>query len=333
MFYRKILKQSLEINWRNKYLWFFGLFAVLLGAGGEYEVLFRGLTGDMNQGFLQSAGRIIQTGLFSKSALTNIGFLIANDAAHFAILLLAGLIILALFCFLVFTAIVSQAAIVNNSAAIIKGKHKAKLGVKDGALSGIKNFWPVFGLNAIAKLAVFLAFFFVSLPVILTANQAAAPIANSVYFIIFIILIPLAIVFSFIIKYAVAYVVISGSGFKASIKNGWELFVKNWLVSVEMAFILFMINLLAGLALGLAILTLAIPFVLMAFIFYKFFAAVGFGLIVVLGFIFILLAIILTGACLASFQISSWTSLFIALAGKGGTSKIARMAERVRRKI
>ncbi|MCG2695551.1 hypothetical protein L6248_01300 [Candidatus Parcubacteria bacterium] len=329
MFYRKILKESLKITWRNKYLWFFGLFATLLGGGGEYELIFRGLTGDMNQSFLQGASNIIRTGVFSKNTLTNIGALIANDSAHFIILLLVGLIIIALFCFLVFTAIVSQAAIVNNSAAIFNGRNKTKLGIKDGAISGIKNFWPVFGLNALSKLAIFLAFFFVSLPVVLTVNQAAAATANLVYFIAFLVLVPLSVIFSFVIKYAIAYVIISGSGFKESIKNGWELFVKNWLISVEMAFVLFAISLLAGLALGLAILTLAIPFALMAFIFYKFFAAVGFGIIVILGFIFILLAIILTGSILTSFQTSSWTSLFITLTGKGGTSKIMRMAERV----
>lgn len=329
MFYRQILKQSLGITRHNKYLWFFGLFAVLLGSGGEYEIIFRGLTGDMNQGFLQSVGNIIQTGVFSTSTLANIGALIANDSAHFAVLLLVGLAIIALLCFLVFVSIVSQAALVNNSAAIIKSKKQIKLGIKDGAISGIKNFWPVFGLNALVKIAVFLAFSLVWLPVVLTANQAVSAGVNLAYFIAFIILIPLAIVFSFVIKYAVAYVVISKADFLESIKKGWALFAKNWLISVEMAFVLFVINLLAGLALALAVLTLIIPFALMAFIFYKFFAGVGFGLIAVLGFISILFIIILAGSILTTFYISSWTSLFIKLVGKGGDSKIERLAERI----
>lgn len=330
MFYRKILKESLKINWRNKYLWFFGLFATLLGGGGEYELIFRGLTGDMNQSFLQSAGNIIRTGIFSKNTLTNIGSIIANEPVQFVILLLVGLIILVLFCFLIFTAIVSQTAIVNNSAVIINGKNKGKFGIKDGAIIGIKNFWSVFGLNALSKLVIFLAFFFVSLPIILAAGRDIVAGSKLAYFIAFIILIPLAIIFSFIIKYAVAYVVIEGADFLESIKKGWALFVDNWLVSVEMAFILFVISLSAGLVLGLVILILAIPFALLAFLFYEFFTAAGFGLIVILGFIFILIAIILTGSVLTSFQISSWTSLFITLSGKGGTSKIVRMAARIK---
>ncbi len=33
--YRDILGQSLKSAWHNKYLWFFGLFAALLGNAGE----------------------------------------------------------------------------------------------------------------------------------------------------------------------------------------------------------------------------------------------------------------------------------------------------------
>ena len=39
-FYRNILKQAWKITWRNKYLWWLGIFAALLGNGGEFEILF-----------------------------------------------------------------------------------------------------------------------------------------------------------------------------------------------------------------------------------------------------------------------------------------------------
>jgi hypothetical protein len=37
--YRSILKRAWEISWKFKYLWFFGLFAALLGNGGEFEII------------------------------------------------------------------------------------------------------------------------------------------------------------------------------------------------------------------------------------------------------------------------------------------------------
>jgi hypothetical protein len=48
--YRSIFRQAWAITWQYKYLWFFGFFAALLGNGGEYEILSKGLRGDMSQG-------------------------------------------------------------------------------------------------------------------------------------------------------------------------------------------------------------------------------------------------------------------------------------------
>ena len=71
-------------------------------------------------------------------------------------------------------------------------------------------------------------------------------------------------------KYAIAYVVIKGSGFVEAVKLGWQLFVKNWLVSLEMAFILFFINFAVGFGLLLLFLISAGPFLFLALVFYAF---------------------------------------------------------------
>ena len=69
--YRNILKQSWQTTWRNKYLWFFGIFAVFLGNAGEYKILSYSLSGD-NQSILPAVDKIVQTGIFSKHAFDNI---------------------------------------------------------------------------------------------------------------------------------------------------------------------------------------------------------------------------------------------------------------------
>jgi len=45
-------------------------------------------------------------------------------------------------------------------------------------------------------------------------------------------------------KYAIAYVVINKRQVSQAINQGWQLFKENWLVSLEMALILFFINIL-----------------------------------------------------------------------------------------
>ncbi len=320
--YRGILGRALKITWRHKYLWFFGLFASLLGNGGEYEVLFRGLSGDSGQSFFPFWHNLARTGLFSGQTLDNISQLFKSDTLSMVILLLIGLIILALFCFLVWLTIMSQGALVSNSAGIIAGKVRV---FKDGIVAGVKNFWPVFGLNIIIKAIIYLSFVLIGLPVIFSLFRGSRPGANILYVILFIIFVPIAIAFSFMIKYAIAYVVIKGSGFLQSLSQGWKLFIKNWLVSVEMALVLFFINFLAGLGVILLISILAIPFLFLALVFYKLMSLVGFWLVIFFGLASFLFIIMVVGASLSVFQISSWTGLFIELNGKGGVSKVARV--------
>jgi hypothetical protein len=165
----------------------------------------------------------------------------------------------------------------------------------------------------------------VSLPIILTAARPESAAANLFYVIAFIIFIPVALALSFIAKYAIAYIVIKGHGFMEAVKAGWQLFIKNWLVSVEMAFILFFINFFVGLLLVLTILTLTIPLLFLALAAYKLTSLAGLWIVAVLALTMLLAIIILGGAMLATFQISSWTGLFIELTGKGGISKIIRL--------
>lgn len=322
--YRNILGQGWKITWHNKYLWFFGIFAALLGNGGEYEILIRGLRGETGSGLFPNFSRIADTGIFSISTLSNIGQLFRDDFLNMFIILIIGLIALTLFGFLVWLTIISQVALVSNTVSIISKKNKGqKVGIKEGINVGASNFWPIFGLNIIIKLIVYSAFILVSLPIIFSAKELG--VINWLYVSLFIILIPTAIALSFLIKYAIAYVVIKGSNFFDSIKLGWQLFIKNWLISVEMAFILFFINFLIGIGIILLLLILAIPFLFLSLILYKLIALAGFWIIAITALILFLFIVVAGGAALATFQTASWTGLFIELVSKGGTSKITRI--------
>ena len=138
-------------------------------------------------------------------------------------------------------------------------------------------------------------------------------------------MVPAAIILSFIMKYAVAYAVIGNRGVFKAIGRSWLLFKRNWLISFELAFILFLINLLVGLAIILAILFLAVPFLFLGLIFYYAFSIIGSWLIAVLAFASFLVIIVVSGGALAVFQIASWTGLFLALDKKDGESKLVRI--------
>jgi len=318
-FYRNILKQAWQLTWRNKYLWWFGIFAALLGNGGEFEILFNNTGANPSQALFPAWQRIFSTGVFSGRTLTNIGNLLKQDTLNIILILVACLIVLAICLFLVWLVIVSQAAVVNNSAAVIKQK---KYTLKDGLDSGILNFWPVLVLNIIIKAAIYVLLVAISLPAIFFQGNFNA---NLFYIIALVIIAPVAIILSFIMKYAVAYVVINKSKVVSAIKQSWRLFKENWLISFEMAIILFFINLLVGLAIVLVILVLAVPFLFLGLIFYYSFSLVGSWLIAVLAFASFLFIVVTVGAALAVFQISSWTGLFLELEKKSGISKLVRL--------
>lgn len=320
--YRNILGRAWEISRRNKYLWFFGLFAALLGNGGEYEILVRGLSGETGGAVLPAWQSIAGTGIFSPDVFSNISNLMKTDPVSLLMLGFIGLVILALAAFLIWLSVSCQAALVNNAAGYLSGK---KGDWQSGITAGKNNFLPVFGLNILNKLIVLIAFVLVGLPIILTAARSGSILVNLLYIILFVVFMAVTLSVSFIIKYAIAYVVIKRNKIAESVKLGWQLFAKNWLVSIEMAFILFFINFLAGLATILAVFIMAIPFLFSAVLFYKLAAAAGFWIVVTLAFILMLALVVLVGAVLAVFQISSWTALFVELISHGGVSKIVRV--------
>jgi hypothetical protein len=323
--YRDILKESFILTLKNKYFWFFGLFASLVGISSEYEFFFRGLNGDTGGTIFYQYKRFVSTGVFNPGVFNNIINLFKTDAVAMMVIILLGLIILALTIFILWLSVASQVAIVNNSAKNILGK---KASFKDGIVAGTKNFWSVLSLNIIIKMIMSIAFLIIGIPFFFDVISFNVIISNLLYIVLFIIFVPIGVVTSFIVKYAIAYIVIKEEKLLDSLKLGWKLFQKNWLVSIEMAFILFFVSLLAVLTIALATLILSIPLLFTAFLFNYLFSSFGFWIIFILGILVLIFVFMIGGAIISSFQIISWTKFFIDLSGRGVTSKISRIVER-----
>lgn len=323
--YRAILSQAWKNTWRNKYLWYFGLFAALLGNGGELEIIFRGFSGDVFEGFVPSLVGIAETGIFSLGALANMGKLLVTDPFSFFVALTVLLLFAIISGFLVWMIIISQISLVYNSSRIITGK---KHYFKEAINKGMKKFWPILSLNLLLKFIFYLSLVFISLPIISGISSSSLVFGNVVYAILFLFFMPIAVFLSFIIKYAVCYCVIKDSNFFTSLSSGWKLFKKNWLISIEMSFILLFINLLVGLVIIILFFVLAVPFLFILLVFSNFAMQINFWIISFAAFLLFLVVLAITGAALATFQIYSWTNLYIELVSKGGVAKIARLFEK-----
>lgn len=320
--YRDIFKQAWRTSWRHKYLWFFGLFAALVGNGGELEAVFRGFDGQPGQTLFPGLQSIISTGVFSKQTLITLKTLVTTDPFSLFMLTTALLILLLVSLFLIWITVTSQGALVTNTA-------KDKLGrghtFRDGLEAGMKTFWPVLWVNVVLRAATYLLFVAMSIPVFYTIKNASYSLASIGFIAAFILFVPLTIIVSFIAKYAIAFVVLRGAKVLEAIKEGYGLFIKNWLISLEMAFSLFFLNFLVGALMILVLLVIMIPFFLMIALMANFSLVYLTSLFIMAMSVIMIAAIALTGAWLSTFQISAWTSLFIELLGRGGVPKLVRI--------
>jgi len=325
MSYRSILYQAWKTTWKNKYLWYFGLFAVLLGNSGGMETIIQLLSQQNDTGFYAGLKAYIATGIFSATGAQGFWHFMTTDPLSFIILITVFLIFIVLGVFLLWLSVVSQAALVNNSARSATGKEHD---FKHGLQIGIEKFWPTLGLNIVIKIFVALIVFLVSFPVMLSMGRLSLTFTNSLFIILFVIFVPVVICVSFILRYAICYVVIKDQKIKEAVKNGWKLFIANWLISIEMALALLLINFLVSVALVLIFLLLSIPILFLAFVFARLSFIFMFWAIIFIALICFFSLIVFIGASLTTFQTAGWTSVYIQLIGKGGKSKLARMFEK-----
>jgi len=322
--YRRFLVQAWKNTWANKYLWFFGLFAVLIGSTGELDLLFQNFNDVATKGLFPGIREYWATGFFSAQGLTNFGNLMLADSFSLLIVLTILAIGFLLSCFLLWFSVVSQGALVFNYSRLLANKSHS---YNNGLEQGMKKFWPVLGLNVIQKAIVYLAFLILALPIVFWLYRPS--IGQSLFFIIaYLVFIPISIIASFVVKYAIGYVVIKGEKIVDSFRKGWELFLANWLISVEMAFILFGISFFATLVVIIFLAMLAIPIIFLIALFSQLLGSFSAWIIILGAITLATLTVVLAGSILATFQISAWTGLFIELINKGGVSKIVRIFER-----
>lgn len=319
--YRDIIKRAWNLTWRNKFLWFFGLFAALLGNGGEYQILITNIDRVVKQSSTLLTWQSFAMTAQIQQVILNIKDFLSTGGISSGILLLVSL---GIFLFIVWIVIISETALIYNAERL---NRKEKSSFEESFRVSRRFFKPVLVLNLGAKLVVYGIFVIFSTPLAVLFLVNHKFIWSLLFLLIsFLILVPLNIIVSFITKYAIAYVVLKKNRVLTAIKNGWALFVKNWLISLEMALVLFIINILVALLLLLIIAFLAIPFVLLTFIFLFVASQNGLILTLVVAIIFIFLVLFLFGAILAAFQLGSWTLLFLKLVEGRGMSKIARLA-------
>ncbi|OGF21536.1 hypothetical protein A2316_04255 [Candidatus Falkowbacteria bacterium RIFOXYB2_FULL_38_15] len=306
--YRTILKRSWEITIKNKFLWFFGIFAAIAGNGGIYEIFAKGFNRVSERGEFVTPGESLWSYLDINKLETFYEKTPLFVTIFWFVFILAIIIIAVAICL----SILSKGAIINSSKKLAG---KKKVDFKDGWEAGTKYFWRLLGLNIFSKAVIFGLLVLLTIPVMLFISGGDGNfIWNLVLYILsFVFFTGLALLVSFITVFASCFIAAEDYSLVEAIRAGLRLFARNWLTAIEMALILFAISFVVGLALIIFTILYLIPVALLLLAFTYLELVLGFWLILFLSSLFWMAIVICLGGLLSTFQFSAWTLLFMDL--------------------
>ncbi|MFH0854220.1 MAG: hypothetical protein V1891_01880 [bacterium] len=316
--YRDVLKQAWDITSKNKILWFLGLFAALLGNGGEYQILIN-IADKIGNGANNLSSKISFNFSF---IFSNVYKFLTYNPLEFALMLACVFAFLFLTGFFIWMVMVSQCALIDGVNKICG---KKKIVFSEGMNIGMQKFVTILGINIMAKILIFSILFGAGIPLLFKTAEINGLVAIFSYLVFFVFLIPLAIIISFIAKYAIAFAVLKNKNFLYSIKGAFNLFRDNWVVSLEMALILFLLNIAVGILAVFIVALIYIPLSAVSFMYFLSGFMAGSWFIIFLIAVLTISIVGFIGSLLAVFQWASWIILFKKLTSRETVlSKIER---------
>ncbi|MFH0853384.1 MAG: hypothetical protein V1853_03170 [bacterium] len=300
-FYRDILKRAWQLTFRNPFLWFFGLFAALAGNGEEYDSFFNNIKFVGNtQLNLDELIAARADGRWTEF-WDNIGAAFGDNIGSIMLIVLAGLVALFLFACIV---TISQASLIRVASQAEDGKPISFL---DSFTTGMRCFWKLLGLNITMLLSIYLPLVVIGLPVlfIYLANPSVAW-AMVLGLLIFFLLIPVGIVVAFLTKYAAAFIVIKKAGVYQSVRLAWKLFLRNWLITIELGLLLLIINVIYTIVAVSVLTMLGMP-------------------LTQTGVVTFTIIMIVLGSIFTVFRYTAWTFLFRQILDDKGIAKLERI--------
>lgn len=306
--YLDIIKKAAAITWKNKQLWWFGLFASLASAGSSFNYFF-GSGKDFTGG-----------GITEERVMSFI-------SDHAAPMIGAGVIIAVLFFLFLILGIIGRGALIKSIGKILKNE---SADFKSGMREGKKYFWRILGIGFLSAIFIFLAAIILITPIVFLFLNKAYVSAALLVLLAVAILIPFMILSIFIRVYGYIYAVIGNLKIWASIENAYALLRKNLGVSVIMG----LIFILLGMILGLSLIMLLVPIVAALFVlgsfFYLILKGVGVAIAIGLGAIIVIAITLFARSVYETFAQAVWILFFHEIAKPKVEETVAEEAEEIK---
>jgi len=315
--YRAILRQALKIVWQTKYLWFFGLFAVMLETDRVVNLIsdryprvweFSELTD-----YFRGGGAWPD---FFGNARDFFSALNWGSGLLMALLVVLGI-------FLLWLAVTAQGALWHNIYRQYK-KQKTDFGL--ALKTGHQNFWKLFFLNLLARVVLAVVWAVIGLPLAWLYIKTGSGWSQVIFVVFnFLVFVVLALIIYFLFRYAAISLVNKAMTVWQAITEAWQLFKKNWLVSVEMAIVMFLVDVATIMVLLIGMAVVFIPWVLIyALLLNLGLVGIGFWSLIIL-LISGVLWFLFVAAFSAALRHAAWTILYIRISEGQVFPKLMRL--------
>ncbi len=302
--HRHILKEAWNITWRFKRLW-------ILGALASFWT-----TNNILGTFLNPPTSV------SPARWNNAWWTTPTMNGSVSFFSILGLLIgVAVMGFMIWLVTASRGGLIAAVSSAEQGKNTP---LREAWHIGTRHFWPVLGISVAGKLIWSLLFFgllFVA-AMISSWKTSSQAVAYSAAF-IFIALAALSL--AFIINYSISFVVLHRLNIWQSSIAGVRLFFQHWLLSLELALILYGLGIFVGLVFAALLIILLMPLALLWAITAALGQMVWFFAVALPVATVVLLAAIASGAAFATFQFAAWIVLFKRIVAGGAISKLVRL--------
>ncbi len=289
--FKKISKKSLKNIWHHPIVWLFGIFSSLFITNRLGLVLLN----------IEKVTNWIK-GLITLQVIQNnfqiplnvIINLLSNSFYSLLILFLIVIVYL-------YIAILSQICIVKYFSKIKKPFNK-KLKLGNLIKNNHKSVWKIFLIYILSIIALGFILYLFKLTFKFTL---LIPI---LYYIIFFIIISLLL--GFIARFIIFSIIIEKKKIISSIKYGWKMFWKNFFQIIKFSIILFFITFLFGILLIIISATIAVPFIVIVSLLFKFKPDIGFHILTIIWPIFQTIITTLFIAIFSAFQYNVWVEFY-----------------------
>lgn len=317
--YRQALSHGWQMAKDHKLLWIFGLFATFLGQMGLLDLVAHLKLTDQHYTLYPALAHLGDNARFLLEWVATSGLPVASVLWLFWIII----VLVGAWLMLLFASVSSQGALIHGMAQFATSRKKNKHVDVDRAWhAGTSHFWRLLALNIVKKLGILISVALVGLASVNIGLGGATTGDQVLFFITLVFTVLVGAVLSLLVIYAAGYVVIEEMNLHDAIDAAWKLFRDHWLVSLEVAVVILVMNIIAGavgvLATALFIGEMAVVWAGALVLGSSFLWHVGF----VLSSFLLLLFIVFIGTMLTVFTTAVWTYLFMVMHKKGIKSRV-----------